>query len=276
MSITDQIQKVRLEFQSDLESLSSENGSVDELRIKYLGRKGLLAHLFNQIRIVDNDKRSQMGQTLNNLKTEITKEIVGLVPSQDNIVQRDTDIDFTLPGDPMIVGSIHPLTQILEEIKAIFIRLGFSVTYGPEIDTDFYNFEALNISQYHPARDMQDTFYITNEVLLRTHTSNTQIHYMENHEPPVRIIVPGRVYRNEDISVRSYCLFHQVEGLYIDKNVSFADLKGVLSHFAREMFGKNVKTRFRPSFFPFTDFLMANKTGFVFNTFNIILTYGKL
>ena len=253
MSIIDQIQKVRLEFQSDFKSLSSENGTVDEIRIKYLGRKGLVANLFNQMGIVDKDERPQMGQTLNTLKTEISDKIDGLESSPNRISKEDTTLDLTLPGDPLPIGSIHPLTQILQEIKAIFIRLGFSVAYGPEIDTEFYNFEALNIPQHHPARDMQDTFYITDEVLLRTHTSNTQIHYMENHKPPVRIIAPGRVYRNEDISVRSYCLFHQVEGLYVDTGVTFSELIGTLEYFAKELFGKDVKSRFRPSYFPFTE-----------------------
>ena len=253
MSLTDQIQKVRLEFKSDLEALSSENGAVDVIRIKYLGRKGLVAYLFNQMGSVNQDERPKMGQVLNTLKIEIAEKIDGLAPSQDSSSKGDDNIDFTLPGDPIPVGSLHPLTKVLEEIKAIFIRLGFSVAYGPEIDTEFYNFEALNIPQHHPARDMQDTFYITKEVLLRTHTSDTQIHYMENHEPPVRIIAPGRGYRNEDISVRSYCLFHQVEGLYVDASVTFAELKGTLDYFARELFGQDVKTRFRPSYFPFTE-----------------------
>ena len=137
--------------------------------------------------------------------------------------------------------------------KSIFLKLGFSLAYGSEIDTEFYNFEALNIPKHHPARDMQDTFYISDEVLLRTHTSDTQIHFMENNKPPVRIIAPGRVYRNEDVSVRSYCLFHQIEGLYVDAGVTFAELKGTLDFFARELFGKDVKTRFRPSYFPFTE-----------------------
>ena len=252
MLITDQIQKVRLEFQSDVKSLSSENGAIDEIRIKYLGRKGLIAQLFNQMGAVEKDERPKMGQILNGLKIEITDKVDSLSPSC-NVRTDGSGMDYTLPGDPLPIGTIHPLTQVLEEIKAIFIRLGFSVAYGPEIDTEFYNFEALNIPQHHPARDMQDTFYITDEVLLRTHTSDTQIHYMEQHEPPVRIIAPGRVYRNEDISVRSYCLFHQVEGLYVDSDVTFAELKGTLDYFAQELFGKDVKTRFRPSYFPFTE-----------------------
>ena len=148
---------------------------------------------------------------------------------------------------------MHPLTIVTNEIKEIFNRIGFSTVKGPEIDTDFYNFEALNIPKDHPARDMQDTFYINSELLLRTHTSSTQIHHMEKNKPPLRIISPGRVYRNEDISVKSYCLFHQIEGLYVDKNVSFADLKSTLDYFAKMMFGQDVRVRFRPSFFPFTE-----------------------
>ena len=254
MSITDQIQKVRSEFRSDFEDLSSENRAVDQIRIKYLGRKGLVASLFVQMGKVDSDERPQMGKVLNELKSEITLEIDDLSASGSEGASTDVSaIDFTLPGDPLTVGSIHPLTQVMEEIKSIFIKMGFSLAYGPEIDTEFYNFEALNIPKHHPARDMQDTFYITDEVLLRTHTSDTQIHFMETHQPPVRIIAPGRVYRNEDVSIRSYCLFHQIEGLYVDLSVTFAELKGTLDHFARELFGKEVKTRFRPSYFPFTE-----------------------
>jgi phenylalanyl-tRNA synthetase alpha chain len=203
---------------------------------------------------VSEEERPQMGQILNELKVDITTEINSLSSVDlESSRSRASNIDYTLPGDPIPVGSIHPLTQVMEEIKSIFLRLGFSVAYGPEVDTDFYNFEALNIPKHHPARDMQDTFYINDNVLLRTHTADTQIHFMENHEPPVRIIAPGRVYRNEDVSVRSYCLFHQIEGLYVDAGVTFAELKGTLDYFARELFGQNVKTRFRPSYFPFTE-----------------------
>ena len=277
MSITDQIQKVRAEFSSDLKSLSSENGALDKIRIKYLGRKGLVASLFVQMGTVSAAERPQMGQVLNKLKIDITAQIDGLgsVDSESSR-SKNSNIDYTLPGDPIPVGSTHPLTQVMEEIKSIFLRLGFSVAYGPEVDTDFYNFEALNIPKHHPARDMQDTFYITDNVLLRTHTSDTQIHFMENHDPPVRIIAPGRVYRNEDVSVRSYCLFHQIEGLYVDAGVTFAELKGTLDYFARELFGQNVKTRFRPSYFPFTEpsaemdvsciFCRATGCGFCKNT----------
>ena len=253
MSIVEKIQKIRLIFQSDLESLSSEKGEFDKIRSKYLGRKGLVANLFNQMGLVAKEERPYFGQELNKLKIELTEIVDGLEKKTKNLTEKEKDVDLTLPGDPFSVGSIHPLTQLLNEIKTIFSRIGFSVFQSPEIDTDFYNFEALNIPKHHPARDMQDTFYITDEVLLRTHTSDTQIHFMEKHEPPVRIIVPGRVYRNEDISVRSYCLFHQIEGLYVDKKVTFSDLKGTLDYFARELFGIDVKTRFRPSYFPFTE-----------------------
>jgi len=254
VSITDQIQQVRLKFKSDLESLSLENGAIDQIRVKYLGRKGLIAGLFIQMGKVDQEERPHIGKVLNELKSEISLEIDGITSSWETAAESDvTAVDYTLPGDPIPIGSIHPLTQVMEEIKSIFLRLGFSLAYGPEIDTEFYNFEALNIPKHHPARDMQDTFYITDEVLLRTHTSDTQIHFMENHDPPVRIIAPGRVYRNEDISVRSYCLFHQIEGLYVDSRVTFSELKGTLDYFARKLFGENVKTRFRPSYFPFTE-----------------------
>ena len=254
MSIIDQIQKVRSEFKVDLEGLSSIKGNVDQVRIKYLGRRGLVANLFMQMGKVDSDERPKMGKVLNELKSDITIEFDKLAESDASDSDQDGSVvDLTLPGDPLSVGSVHPLTQIIDKIKTIFIRLGFSLAYGPEIDSEFYNFEALNIPKHHPARDMQDTFYIMDDVLLRTHTSDTQIHFMENHKPPVRIIAPGRVYRNEDVSVRSFCLFHQIEGLYIDSKVTFAELKGTLDYFARELFSKNVKTRFRPSYFPFTE-----------------------
>ena len=254
MSITDQIQKVRSEFSSDLKKLSSDNSVLDKIRIKYLGRKGLVSALFVHMGTVSNEERPKMGQALNALKTDIESEIDSAISSSsDSKNKKLFDVDYTLPGDPITRGSIHPLTLVMEEIKSIFNRLGFSVAYGPEVDSDFYNFEALNIPKHHPARDMQDTFYINENILLRTHTSDTQIHFMENNNPPVKIIAPGRVYRNEDVSVRSYCLFHQIEGLYVDKKVTFAELKGTLDYFARELFGQNVKTRFRPSYFPFTE-----------------------
>ena len=160
---------------------------------------------------------------------------------------------MSLPSLDKSIGSIHPITLIIDEIQNIFKKIGFSSIYGPEVDSDYYNFEALNIPKHHPARDMQDTFYTKDSNLLRTHTSGRQIHFMENSSPPIRILSPGRVYRNEDISVRSYCLFHQIEGLYVDEKVTFSDLKGTLDYFAKEFFGPDTKTRFRPSYFPFTE-----------------------
>ena len=193
------------------------------------------------------------GNELNNLKKSLSDKISShtLIQSSENDFS-DT-IDYSLPGSNLKLGTVHPLTKTVSMIENIFEKIGFSIAYGPEIDSDFYNFEALNIPKHHPARDMQDTFYLNDGNVLRTHTSNSQIHYMMDNEPPIRIIAPGRVYRNEDVSVRSYCLFHQIEGLYVDKNVSFSDLKSVLNYFARELFGNDVKTRFRPSYFPFTE-----------------------
>jgi phenylalanyl-tRNA synthetase alpha chain len=162
-------------------------------------------------------------------------------------------LDLSLPGYPITNGSIHPLQQTLDEIKGIFKSVGFKVAYGPEIEDDYHNFEALNIPKHHPARDMQDTFFVEDNVVLRTHTSNVQIHLMEEREPPLRYIVPGRVYRNEAVSYKSYCLFHQIEGLYVDKNVSMGDLKGILEYFVKRFFGESTSMRFRPSFFPFTE-----------------------
>jgi len=225
------------------------------LRVRYFGRKGEIASLFQQLKDADPSDRPKFGQQLNSLRDELSnafKEISG-ADDIDDQADEDQRIDYSLPGFNFSTGSIHPLHQILKEIKDIFISIGFSVAYGPEIDDDYHNFQALNIPKHHPARDMQDTFFVDDNTVLRTHTSNVQIHLMENQNPPLRYIVPGRVYRNEAISFKSYCLFHQVEGLYVDKNVSFPDLKGTLELFVKRCFGDDVKMRFRPSFFPFTE-----------------------
>ena len=179
MSIVDEIQKIRTEFESDLKSLSSDNGDLKKIRSKFIGRKGLIAGLFSQMGEVSNKERPQFGKELNILKVELTRKIDGLGLNVKDPVEKGSNIDLTLPGDPFLVGSIHPLTELLDEIKKIFNRIGFSVFQSAEIDTEFYNFEALNIPKHHPARDMQDTFYITDEVLLRTHTSDAQIHFMQ-------------------------------------------------------------------------------------------------
>ena len=253
MPLTEQINEIRNRFSEDVAGVASGALSFEDVRVKYLGRKGLVVGLFSQMGSVSNEDRPALGSQLNSLKSDISEQLESHVTGSDDSGSVTPSIDYTLSGNPALSGSIHPLTQVLNEIKSIFKQIGFSFAYGSEVDTDFYNFEALNIPKHHPARDMQDTFYLSPETLLRTHTSGSQIHFMKDHEPPVRIISPGRVYRNEDISVRSYCLFHQIEGLYVNKNVTFADLKGTLDYFAKQLYGKDVKTRFRPSYFPFTE-----------------------
>ena len=253
MSIIDEINKIKSNFKSDLDLLKLKQINSDEIKYKYLGRKGLVSNLYSLLSSVDNNDKPKIGKQINQLKLDISNQIDGLSSTSKNQENKLLDSDYSLPGLRYNNGSIHPLTLIIQEIKDIFNKIGFSNIYGSEVDTDYYNFEALNIPKHHPARDMQDTFYLENNALLRTHTSSSQVHFMENNEPPIRILSPGRVYRNEDISVRSYCLFHQIEGLYVDKNVTFSDLKGTLEYFAKQFFGPKTKIRFRPSYFPFTE-----------------------
>jgi len=253
VSIIDEINKIKSNFKSDLDLLKLKKINSDEVKYKYLGRKGLVSNLYSLLSSVDNDEKPKIGKEINQLKLDISNYIDSLNNNNENQKSKLLDSDYSLPGLRYNNGSIHPLTLIIQEIKDIFNKIGFSNIYGSEVDTDYYNFEALNIPKHHPARDMQDTFYIGNDSLLRTHTSSSQVHFMENNEPPIRILSPGRVYRNEDISVRSYCLFHQIEGLYVDKNVTFSDLKGTLEYFAKQFFGPKTKIRFRPSYFPFTE-----------------------
>ena len=253
MSLKDEILRIESSFNSDSNLLKDNQITLDELKYKYLGRKGLLSNLYSLLSEIDNSQKPIIGKQINQLKINISNNIDNLVKKENKIEGQDEKIDFSLPGKKYVRGSLHPLTLIIDEIKDIFNKIGFSSIYGNEIETDYYNFESLNIPKHHPARDMQDTFYISDDVLLRTHTSSSQIHFMEENNPPVRILSPGRVYRNEDISVRSYCLFHQIEGLYVDKKVTFSDLKGTLDYFAKQFFGPKTKTRFRPSYFPFTE-----------------------
>jgi phenylalanyl-tRNA synthetase alpha chain len=214
----------------------------------------LIADLFSDLALLEEVKRPKFGNIINDVKSKIDDAISSLGNKfSSNNNQNKNSLDITLPGKVSNTGCVHPLTKVISQIESIFTKIGFSIAYGPEVDSDFFNFEALNIPKHHPARDMQDTFYLNDGHVLRTHTSNSQIHFMLENKPPIRIIAPGRVYRNEDVSVRSYCLFHQIEGLYVDENVTFSDLKSVLNYFARELFGNNVKTRFRPSYFPFTE-----------------------
>lgn len=229
--------------------------SLEQFRIKYLGSKGLLKELFAEFKNIPNDQKKDFGQVINTLKT-VAEEKVRLIQEELESKQEVKGIfgDLTRAAEPVIIGSRHPISIVKNQIIDIFANIGFNVSEGPEIEDDWHNFTALNLPEYHPARDMQDTFFIqTNpDVLLRTHTSSVQVRYMENHKPPIRTISPGRVFRNEAISSRSHCIFHQVEGLYIDKDVSFADLKQTLLYFTKEMFGKS-KIRLRPSYFPFTE-----------------------
>jgi phenylalanyl-tRNA synthetase alpha chain len=248
-----QIEEVKSKFLSEILSVENEK-QLEELRVKYLGRKGIIQSLFDKLREVPKEEKPALGKLLNELK-ELAQ---GKYNEKKLEIERkkakvESVVDLTIPGRLKYTGRKHPLTQTLEEIKKIFIGMGFEVASGPEIEDDYHNFEALNIPPEHPARDMQDTFFIEDKIILRTHTSPVQIRVMESRKPPVRIIAPGRVYRNEAISARSYCLFHQVEGLYVDEGVSFAELKGTLLAFAKQMFGSDVKLRFRPSFFPFTE-----------------------
>ena len=228
---------------------------VEVFRIKFLGKKGLLAELFADFKEIPNEEKKDYGQAINRLKDAAQQKVSSLKTA---LISGANDSllfgDLSRPGDSINIGSRHPISLVKNQIIDIFSRIGFNVSEGPEIEDDWHNFTALNLPEYHPARDMQDTFFIEKnpDVLLRTHTSSVQVRYMENNKPPIRTISPGRVYRNEAISARSHCFFHQVEGLYIDKNVSFADLKQTLQYFTTELFGKS-KIRLRPSYFPFTE-----------------------
>jgi len=254
MSLDNQIKNVRDKFFQEVENLTPSEEILEELRIRYLGRKGEISDLLSILPEQPQESRPSIGKQLNSLKNEIAKTITYFKNKLDQ--QEKTTyppIDLTLSGDITPFGTLHPVEQTMQEVIQILTSIGFSVVYGPEVDDDYHNFEALNIPKHHPARDMQDTFYVSKDVVLRTHTSNTQIHVMEEKEPPLRVIAPGRVYRNEAVSVRSYCLFHQIEGLYVNQKVSFAELKGTLEFFVQKFFGKGVQSRFRPSFFPFTE-----------------------
>ena len=228
---------------------------LEAFRIKYLGSKGLLKDFFAEFKNAPNEQKKEFGQVINELKTSAEEKVKSIQDALENKeVAKGIYGDTTRPGESMNVGSRHPISIVKNQMIDIFSTIGFNVSEGPEIEDDWHNFTALNLPEYHPARDMQDTFFIqTNpDVLLRTHTSSVQVRYMENNKPPIRTISPGRVFRNEAVSSRSHCIFHQVEGLYIDKDVSFADLKQTLLYFTKEMFGKS-KIRLRPSYFPFTE-----------------------
>jgi|UniRef100_UPI004028319C phenylalanine--tRNA ligase, alpha subunit len=243
-------------LKSAVEALNaSTKEEVEALRIKYLSKKGEISALFNDFRNVPNEQKKEIGQKLNQLKVLATDKINALRENVETSDDADAAIDLTRPAAVSSLGTRHPISLIRNEIISIFSRLGFTVADGPEVEDDWHVFSALNFAADHPARDMQDTFFIQRspDVLLRTHTSSVQTRVMTSQQPPIRIICPGRVYRNEAISARAHCFFHQIEALYIDKNVSFADLKQTLLYFARELFGSETKIRLRPSYFPFTE-----------------------
>ena len=230
---------------------------LDQVRIKYLGRKGIITSFLKSLKDLPEEDRPALGQLSNQLKRQVEeillKRTEELKEPEVSLKKGKLSLDYTLPGRKGWEGKLHPITQISERMIQIFYGMGFEVAKGPDVETDYYNFSSLNFPQDHPARDMQDTFYVSNDVLLRTHTSPVQVRVFEKRKPPVRIIAPGRCYRNEAINARSYCTFHQVEGFYVDTDVTFADLKGVLTAFVWEMFGRDIKLRFRASFFPFTE-----------------------
>lgn len=241
----------------EIKSLQAANAdALEALRIKYLSKKGEIPSLFNDFRNVPNEQKKEIGQKLNVLKNFATEKINSLRAAFEEKKNDDDTIDLTRSAAPAQLGTRHPISLVREEIIDIFSRLGFTLAEGPEIEDDWHVFGAMNFADDHPARDMQDTFFISRnpaDILLRTHTSSVQSRTMEHSQPPIRIICPGRVYRNEAISYRAHCFFHQVEALYVDKNVSFTDLKQVLLYFAREMFGPETNIRLRPSYFPFTE-----------------------
>ncbi len=251
-------------MKEEIKTLSSEitsekinnTAELEVFRIKYLGTKGAIKSLFGALKNVANEDKKEIGQLMNELRLTAENTYNSF---KDNLSEETSDaekIDFSRPGEDFSIGSHHPISLVRSEIIEIFNRIGFNVSEGPEIEDDWHNFSALNFPPEHPARDMQDTFFIEKgetEMALRTHTSSVQVRVMENEQPPIRTISPGRVYRNEAISARAHCFFHQVEGLYIDKNVSFADLKQTLLYFAQEMFGEKAQIRLRPSYFPFTE-----------------------
>jgi len=239
----------------DIQNFQSDSiTEIEEFRVKYLGKKGLLNSYFIEFKSLDNDEKKKLGSLLNNLKNSAQQKVDDLKSNSSTTFDNLKINDISRPGDPIEIGSRHPISIVKNRIIDIFSKIGFTISEGPEIEDDWHNFSALNLPEHHPARDMQDTFFVEKnpDYLLRTHTSSVQVRYMENNKPPIRTISPGRVYRNEAISARSHCFFHQIEGLCIDKDVSFADLKQTLEYFTTQLFGKS-KIRLRPSYFPFTE-----------------------
>lgn len=255
-SVNEMFGEIRSEFETDLTQAQTAN-AIEALKVKYLGKKGPVQQLMKQLKDVPNEERPQFGKLVNDLKGEFSQILdekgYAFLIEEENAQLLKEKIDITLPGHRRFSGRKHILTHVLDEIIDILISMGFSIQYAPEIDTDYYNFEALNFPHDHPARDMQDTFYITPSLLLRTHTSNSQVRIMEQHKPPIRVATPGKAYRNETVTARSHVFFHQIEGFYVDKGVTFADLIATLKDFMRRLFKYDIETRYRPSYFPFVE-----------------------
>lgn len=256
MTIEKELETLRVNAPLEFQKAKSTS-DVEELRIKYLGKKGFFTSLMPHLRNYSQEERPKIGQMINEIKDFLTEQLSLLYShfEQQELESRlaEESIDVTRAGRPRSMGNKHILMQVLDEAIEIFVSLGFSVQYGPDIESDFYNFEALNFAKDHPARDMQDTFYIAPDKLLRTHTSNTQVRVMESAALPLRFIAPGRCYRNEDVTARSHVVFHQIEGVYIDENVNFGDLIACLEQFFALFFGRPIEMRYRPSYFPFVE-----------------------
>ena len=256
MALPDLISQLRNTFLEELKPINSSK-DLELLKVKYLGKQGPVVKLMVELKGCSAEERPLLGKLINDLKEELASQCdqtLARIKSAELASQFAREwIDATLPGRRNNLGKMHPVQQMLQKVLDILIGMGFSIQLGPDVDTDYYNFEGLNFAKDHPARDMQDTFYLNPELLLRTHTSNVQVHVMEEHKPPIRIVAPGRCFRNENISARSHVFFHQVEGVYIDKHVSFADLMATMEEFISKLLGQKVETRFRPSYFPFVE-----------------------
>ena len=256
MTLSYQIETLRFQFIEELKGATSSK-DLETLKTKYLGKKGPVANLMVELKNCSSEERPHLGKLINQLKDELSSHCdnsLARIKSQEFQTQFAREwLDYSLPGRKKNLGRMHPVTQMLQKVLDILIGMGFNVQLGPDVDTDYYNFEGLNFPLDHPARDMQDTFYLSPDLLLRTHTSNVQVHMMEKASPPIRIIAPGRCFRNENISARSHVFFHQVEGFYIDKGVSFADLMATMGEFISKLLGEKIEVRFRPSYFPFVE-----------------------
>jgi phenylalanyl-tRNA synthetase alpha chain len=246
------IDEIRNRFEEELKQVNSQR-DLEEMRVRYAGRKGSVADLFKALGKLEIEERKSSGKLLNDLKHNISEQIASKEATWNKKTEKKPAADLSLPGRPFYCGSLHPLTVVLRKIKSCFLSMGFSIAQGPEVESEYYNFEALNIPKGHPARDMQDTLFVDDRTVLRTHTSPVQVRVMEKQSPPVRIIAPGRTYRRDTPDASHSPIFHQVEGLCVDEGIGFSDLKGVILAFAERMFGSDIKIRFRPSFFPFTE-----------------------